>query len=149
MLSGKNDGRVKAVIDTNTLVSGLLWRGNPALVLDAFLDNRIEVYLSEELLHELADVLQRPRLAAKIAQRGLDSAWSCDFIRERCFTIFPSAALELPILRDRKDLPVLMAARAAAVDLVITGDKDLLILGRFGSSTIVDAAQAVRMLGLC
>ena len=64
---GKNGG-VKAVVDTNTLVSGLLWRGNPSLILDAILDNRIELCLTEELVAELTE---RPSAsAARQAGRG-------------------------------------------------------------------------------
>src|SRR4051812_21370824 len=141
-------GGVKAVVDTNILVSALLWRGNPSLILDAVLDNRIELCLSEELLAELTDVLRRPRLAKQIAERGLDSIWSCDFIRERCLSVAAAGTLEVPELRDRKDLPVLAAAVAAAADMIITGDKDLLTLKSFAGIPIVDPAEAVKRVGL-
>ena len=144
---GKNGG-VKAVVDTNTLVSGLLWRGNPCLILDAILDNRIELCLTEELVAELTDVLRRPRLARQVAERGLDAAWSCDFIRERCLLLIAVGALEVPELRDRKDLSVLAAARTAAADMIITGDKDLLVLKSFAGIPIVNAAEAVQLLDL-
>src|SRR5437763_8241709 len=127
MPSGRN-GAVKAVVDTNVLISGLLWRGNPSRILDAILENRFELCLTEELLAELSDVLQRPRLAKQVAERGLDASWSCDFIRERCLIVAAGAPLDVPELRDRKDLPVLIAARSAAAGVIITGDKDLLTL---------------------
>ncbi len=101
---------MKAVVDTNALVSGLLWRGNPSRILDAILDNRVELCLTEELLAELSGVLRRPRLAIRAAERGLDADWSCSFIRERCLILIPAASFEVPELRDRKDLPVLVAA---------------------------------------
>ena len=147
MPSGSNDG-VKAVVDTNVLVSGLLWHGNPCRILDAILDNRVELCLSEELLAELGDVLRRPRLAEQLAKRGLDAAWSCDFIRERCLIFTAAAPIEVPELRDRNDLPVLAAARAAAADIIITGDKDLLTLKSFAGIPIVGAAEAIKLLGL-
>ncbi len=137
---------MKAVVDTNTLVSGLLWRGNPSLILDAILDNRVELCLTEELLTELTEVLRRPRLAKQVAERGLDATWSCNFIRERCLLLIPGGALEVPELRDRKDLPVLSAARTAAADMIITGDKDLLILKSFAGIPIVNAAEVVQLL---
>jgi putative PIN family toxin of toxin-antitoxin system len=140
---------VKAVVDTNTLVSGLLWRGNPSRILDAILENQVELCISEELLAELGDVLRRPRLTKQVAARGLDAEWSCDFIRERCLILAPAEPIEVPELRDRKDLHVLAAAQAAAVDMIITGDKDLLTLKSFAGIPIVDAAEAVKLLGLC
>jgi len=116
--------------------------------LDAILDNRIELHLTEELLAELSDVLKRPRLAKQVVERGLDAIWSCDFIRERCLVLTAVGPLEVPGLRDRKDLPVLAAARSGAVDLIITGDKDLLSLNSFAGIPIVDAAEAVRILNV-
>ena len=139
---------MKTVLDTNVLVSGLLWRGHPSRILDAVLDNRVELCLSEYLLAELSDVLRRPRLAKQVAERGLDSSWSCDFIRERCFLVASAAAFEVTGLRDRKDLPVLAAARAAAADVIISGDKDLLALKFFAGMPIIDPAEAVKLLGL-
>ena len=138
---------MKAVVDTNTLVSGLLWRGNPSRILDAILDNRLELCLSEELLAELNNVLRRPRLARQMAERGLDAAWSCEFIRERSQIVHPVGTINAPELRDRKDLLVLAAARAGAVDLIITGDKDLLTLRSFAGIPVVDAAEALKLLG--
>jgi len=104
--------------------------------------------LTEELLAELTDVLRRPRLARHVAERGLDAAWSCDFIRERCLLLIAAGAIEVPELRDRKDLSVLAAARTAAADMIITGDKDLLILKSFAAIPIVNAAEAVQLLDL-
>jgi uncharacterized protein len=137
---------VKAVVDTNVLVSGLLWPGNPSRLLDAILDNRLEFCTTEELLAELRDVLHRPRLAKQIAERGLDAVWSCEFIRERCLILVPAKPIDVPELRDRKDLPVLAAAVAAGADLIITGDKDLLTLKSFLKIPIVEPAEALKKL---
>ena len=139
---------MRAVVDTNTLVSGLLWRGNPSRVLDAVLDNRLELCVTEELLEELNDVLRRPRLAKQVAERRLDVNWTCEFLRERCLIMGPATPIDVPELRDRRDLPVLAAALTAAVDIIVTGDKDLLTLGSFAGIPIVDAAEVVKRLGL-
>jgi putative PIN family toxin of toxin-antitoxin system len=129
-------------------VSGLLWFGNPARLLDAILDNRVELCVTEELLAELADVLRRPKLAAKVAERGLDAGWSCDFIRDRSSILTPARPFEVARLRDRKDLHVLACAVTAGADIIVTGDKDLLTLKSFMGIPIVDAAEALRLLGL-
>jgi len=138
---------VRVVVDTNVLVSALLWPGNPSRILDAVLDNRLELCLSEELLAELRDVLNRPRLAKYVQTRGLNATWSCEFIQDRCIVISPTVQLAVPELRDRKDLHVLCAAQVAAVDYIITGDKDLLSLKSFVEIPIVDPAEAVSRLG--
>jgi predicted nucleic acid-binding protein len=38
--------------------------------------------------------------------------------------------------RDADDLPILGLAQAASADCIVTGDKDLLVLGRFGKIPI-------------
>ncbi len=139
---------MRVVVDTNTLVSGLLWRGNPSRVLDAVLDNRFELCITEELLDELSAVLRRPRLARVVTERGLDPDWSCKFLRDRALLLSPAEQLDAPALRDPKDLPVLAAAISGAAELIITGDKDLLALKNFAGIPIVDAAEAVTRLAL-
>jgi uncharacterized protein len=57
----------RAVPDTNIVVSGLLWRGNPRRVLDAARDRIIELYTSPVLLEELEDVLSREKFAERLA----------------------------------------------------------------------------------
>jgi putative PIN family toxin of toxin-antitoxin system len=54
---------MRVVADTNVVVSGLLWRGNPRRVLDAARDGIIELFTSIVLLEELEDVLSRERFA--------------------------------------------------------------------------------------
>jgi predicted nucleic acid-binding protein len=48
------------------------------------------------------------------------------------------------LCRDPKDM-VLECAERAGADLIVTGDKDLLVLGAFGRTRIVTAAQYLTM----
>lgn len=139
---------MKAVVDTNLFVSGLLWPGPPARLLDAVLDNPIEACVTEELRSELGEALQRPMLAKQVAERGLDAEWSCRFIGDRSSLIPPAKPVEAARLRDRKDLHILAGAVAAQADAIVTGDKDLLSLKSFAGIPIIDATEALRWLGL-
>jgi len=62
---------VRAVIDNNVLVSGLLWGDKPGRVLTAVAEGRIQIFLSEELLAELREVLRRRKFAARLALKEL------------------------------------------------------------------------------
>jgi hypothetical protein len=62
---------VHVVADTNTIVSRLLWYGNPRRVLDAARTGAIPLSTSASLLAELAEVLQRPRLAQRLVQANV------------------------------------------------------------------------------
>jgi putative PIN family toxin of toxin-antitoxin system len=57
---------MRAVFDTNLVVSGLLWKGKPHHVLQAASAGRVEAVTSEDLVDELRDVLKRPKLAKYI-----------------------------------------------------------------------------------
>jgi len=64
---------VRLVLDTNTIVSGLLWSNAPARLIDAALKSRVELFTSRVLLLELEDVLPRRKFERKIAASGLNT----------------------------------------------------------------------------
>ena len=57
---------IRAVLDTNTIVSGLGWGGAPGEVLDAALAGHFQIVTSPALLDELRRVLTYPKLRAVI-----------------------------------------------------------------------------------
>jgi len=139
---------VRAVIDNNLLVSGLLWTGKPGRLLAAVANGQIRIFITQELLAELRQVLQREKFAARLALKQLtpESALATAQAVAQLVQAAPIAAP--PALRDPDDLPVLACAVAAAVDAVITGDHDLLSLKSFEGIPIIDAAEALKRLGL-
>lgn len=54
---------IRAVLDTNILVSGLGWSGVPGQVVEAALAGRFELVTSPALLEEFRRVLSYPKLA--------------------------------------------------------------------------------------
>lgn len=65
---------MRVVLDTNTVVSGLLWGGASKLLLNAAHERRIELFTSAILLAEFADVLPRGKFARKLQAAGLNIA---------------------------------------------------------------------------
>jgi putative PIN family toxin of toxin-antitoxin system len=58
---------VRAVVDTNVLVSGLISAvGPPARIIDAFRRDRFELVVSPAVLDELLDVLLRPYVGVTV-----------------------------------------------------------------------------------
>lgn len=54
---------MRIVLDTNVVMSALLWRGPPYRLLEAIRQNaRLQLYSSPVLLEELTDVLTRRRV---------------------------------------------------------------------------------------
>lgn len=54
---------MRAVVDTNVLVSGMLWKGTPEKIMQAWRGGAFTMILSLELLSELQRVLRYPRIA--------------------------------------------------------------------------------------
>jgi uncharacterized protein len=50
-------GKTKVALDTNILVSGLGWKGNPNRILEMTVRGEIELFTSREQLEELSRVL--------------------------------------------------------------------------------------------
>jgi predicted nucleic acid-binding protein len=57
-----------------------------------------------------------------------------------------AAPLTEPVSRDPDDDHVLACAIAARADLIVSGDRDLLDLGRYRTLAIIDAAAAVERI---
>ncbi|TAM85362.1 MAG: putative toxin-antitoxin system toxin component, PIN family, partial [Candidimonas sp.] len=132
----------RLVVDTNVLVSAMLWRGVPGQLLALADEHGIRLYTSRVLLDELHDVLHRPRLAKPVAATGHSADQMVAHYR-RIATLVNAHRLAAPVSRDTDDDAVLACAVAAQADLVVTGDDDLLVLRRYADIEIITAAAAI------
>lgn len=139
---------MKLVLDTNNLISGSLWEGPSARILDAAARGQVEIVSTPELLAEFVEVLSRPKFAARIAAKGATSDHLARKFAEEANIVSPAALSVPPGLRDPKDLPVLACAVAAHADAIVSGDQDLLSLGSFEGIPIINAAEVMRRLDL-
>ena len=139
---------MRAVVDNNLFVSGLLWGDKPGRLFGAAAAGRLQIFLSEALLAELREVLQRRKFAARLALKGLTPETGLAQVQAAA-RVIPAPPVPLPtLLRDADDLPVLACAVAAEVDVIITGDKDLLALNRFKGIPIITVNEALERLKL-
>lgn len=137
---------MRIVVDTNVVVSALLWGGPPRAVLTAAREQRITLYTSAPLIAELEDVLSRDKLARRFAAIGRTPVDALDRYLALVRFVTP-AVLEAAISRDPDDDQVLATAIAANADLIVSGDRDLLDLGHFREIPIIDAAAAAERIG--
>ena len=136
---------MRLVLDTNTAVSGLLWGGNPQRILDLADDQRVKLYTSRHLIDELARVLDRPKFRAKLRHhRKTPLQLAARYALATRFVALRSFPRTVP--SDPDDDAVIATAVAAAADLIVTGDGDLLALHPYNGIQILNAADAVRAL---
>lgn len=137
---------MRAVIDTNVLLSGLLWHGVPHVLLQAVRDGSLTLVSSLALLAELERVIHRPKFDVILARSATSRDRSLAELRQLAEIIEP-APLPQPVCRDPDDDAVLALALAAQADLIVSGDDDLLALGQFQGISIVGPAAAVELTG--
>ena len=105
---------------------------------------RYGLVVSLPILREVLDVITRPELVAKY--RGLAER----HIR-RVLSLLANATIVLPatlppVCRDPKDDKFIATAVAANASFLVSEDLDLLDLGRYESTQIVDAAAFLSVI---
>jgi len=131
---------VHVVADTNTVVSGLLWFGNPRQVLDAARTGAITLSTSASLLAELAEVLQRPKFAQRLVRANV-TPHTLVFGYAVLARLVVPAPIGPVIAADPDDDAVLACAVAARAEVIVSGDSDLLALESYEGIPIITAAQ--------
>ena len=108
---------MNVILDTNIWVSFLFGK-QLHTVADLFSNKNIHVYVSRELIAELACVLARPKIRQHISDQSIEAMWS--LMREQCLPIedYPS---EDAMVRDAKDAYLLDMTKAIPADYIVTG----------------------------
>lgn len=136
---------MRLVLDTNVVISALLWRGTPYRLFETIRRQEgLQLYGSSALLEELADVVNRRGLAKRLATIGKTASQIFADYLEAIELVEPA---ELPrVVRDPDDDHVLACALAASADLIVSGDPDLLVLTAYKRIAIVTPAAALRKI---
>ena len=132
----------RVVLDTNIVVSGLLWSGPPHALLTHALHGKIQLSTSRVLVDELLRTLQRPKFRPRLRSLDMDPKSLCDYYRCLAVEIVPMA-IPPTILADLSDDAVLACALTCKADLIASGDTHLLALREFRNIPILDPAKAL------
>lgn len=115
---------IRTVIDTNIWVSSLLNPfGFPARLRKSFEESVFNVIISELMLEELAEVLNRPKLKNKYGIFEDDIKELLILIEERSEPVLLSG--DIAICRDKDDNVVIETAIKGQADFLVTRDDDI------------------------
>lgn len=122
---------LRLVIDTNLWVSFLI--SNRLRKLDTLLLLELRFLFRKELLDEIHSTIKKPRL---------QKYFSADALEEMLLTLesyidIIEVKSKANVCRDAKDNFLLALSKDGKSDYLLTGDKDLLELGKFGQTKIV------------
>ena len=136
---------MRVVVDTNTVVSALLWRGSPYRLFQAVNDDRISLYTSRVLLDEFEEVLSRRKFVKAIRTANETLASLIQHYQELAHLV-RTRPLTVRLSRDSDDDHVIACALAANASLIVSGDRDLLDLQAYKGIRIINAADALRLI---
>lgn len=119
---------MKIVLDTNVLVSGLMFPGGvPGRIVGAWSDAQFDIVSSREQLEEIARVLTYPKIRRILNWGELKTEMFVEGLYLKVDIVKPDPLI-IEDLRDASDLPILAALITSNADVLITGDRDLLVL---------------------
>ncbi|MBE7474217.1 MAG: putative toxin-antitoxin system toxin component, PIN family [Anaerolineales bacterium] len=136
---------MRVVLDTNTVISGLLWPGNPRRILDLARSGEVTLCSSQALLIELLDVLRRPKFCGSTGPDWRYPRRSSRWVRCALAEIIQVTTVEPLVAADPDDDEVLACALSAQANYVVSGDQHLLDLDRLGQIRIVNAVQFIKL----
>jgi uncharacterized protein len=133
------------VLDTNTVIAGLLWYGPPRTLLNLARSQHLTLFVSMPLLLELDDVLHRLKFAARLKQAAVSADELLLGYAALCRQIIPKAIAPV-VLDDPDDDAVLACALTAEADAIVSGDHHLLTVGFYRGIRILNAADCLTLL---
>ena len=112
---------MNVVLDTNVIISGLLFSGSPGVLVEAIQTGKLAGYTSEALLRELTRIL-KDKFSIKPDQVKETER----LIRTACIVVTPKTIPD--ILHDKADNQVLAIIHEALIDMIISGDRESVAL---------------------
>lgn len=136
---------MRIVLDTNTILSGLLWHGNEEKLLKEIDRGRVQMYLSEEIFDEVTNVLRRKKLQDILSKANLSEDELIEQITRKGNFIKPKTKINV-ITEDSEDNKILECAVEAKAKYIVSGDKHLLKLKKFKGIKIVKSKEILEIL---
>jgi probable toxin-antitoxin system toxin component, PIN family len=131
---------IKVVLDTNVLVSGLLWEGIPNRLLTLIKQGKVTLHLSLEIVEELEAVLKRNKFSGRIQEleTNVDELLFSLLVLAEIYSV--GSAVDM-IKEDPDDNMFLTCALYSGAEYIVSGDKHLLGLGSYRGVKILSPKE--------
>jgi putative PIN family toxin of toxin-antitoxin system len=126
------------VIDSNVWISALIFGGNPGKILKLFVDNKVEVVMSEEIITELRRIIINKFPLFVNSLNLLEASLRKD-------TVFVQlGSITIDASRDVDDNRIIETAYIGKAQYIISGDKDLLVLKKYEDIKILSPVDFLK-----
>lgn len=140
MSTGTAGKPLRELLDTNILISALVYGGKPEQIVRLILEKKAKGITSLTLLVELLDTLIQKFHFELPKIQQIEELMKKNFL-------FVYSRKTLHIVKDEDDNRVLEAALEGNCNYIVTGDKELLDLRSFRGIKIITADQLLREIG--
>jgi len=127
--------KIKVVLDTNVILSGIIFGGNSRHILDLVVNGKITSLTSPSILLEISQTLTKK------------FKWSKEQVVLAVETLVKSFTVVRPKIRinivkvDKSDNKIIEAADEGKADYIISGDNHLLKIGEYGKIKILSPSE--------
>jgi putative PIN family toxin of toxin-antitoxin system len=132
---------IKVVLDTNILISAIVFGGKPRELLEAAIKGKIQLLLTEEIIEEMRGVLE----GKKFQFPGEITDLIVHEIESFAEIVKPKERLKV-IENDPEDNRVLECARESKADYIVSGDFHLLGIKEFAGTKILMPGEFLDIL---
>jgi len=140
---GKKQEEVKRVVlDTNVLVSALLFKGALSRFVELWRKGKIIPVISKETFEELTTVLQYPKFS--LSKDEIKSLIEHEILPY--FEIIEVVKTVKGVCRDPGDDKFVSCALSASADCIVSGDKDFCDLKQYQTVKIMNTSDFLKKL---
>jgi uncharacterized protein len=126
--------KIKVVFDTNVWISIFLKKALSEEF--AQINDQISLFISKDIILEISKVLMYPKISKILKESGILEKEILQAISKNSTIVNPNIKLKV-IDEDTEDNKILECALTAKADVIVTGDKHLLIISKFRKTKIV------------
>lgn len=135
----------RVVLDTNTLISGLLWDGNESMVIEKVEKKEIKLFISYQMLEELEGVLKREKFSKRLEGKEYTVEKAVAKIALIATLVEPNIDIDI-IKEDPDDNRVLECAVSARATVIVSGDSHLLNLNDYAGIQIISTIDFIKQI---
>ena len=131
---------IKAVLDTNILISSLFWKGAPYEIVQKGIGGAFIIILSPEIIRETEDKLKNK---FKFSVENTNAF--LEVVALNSFIVEPMIKLRI-VKADSTDDKIIECAVAGNVDYIVSGDKHLLNIKKHEQINIITPSKFLKLL---